>query len=127
MMFSFLVFTCISVSVLSGGLRPRKRTLTSVLLILLRFPEGPTVQSLPYHLHHGLDLWIHIQEALLPLALFALKHTLTAQFFPNKLKHTFLIASPLNNPRTLTSSGSGGFPTAHTSMESRVKSSSAES
>lgn len=46
----------------------------SLLLVLLWLPEALTVQSLPCHLHHGLDLWIHIQDTPLALAFLALKH-----------------------------------------------------
>lgn len=47
----------------------------SLIFVFLGLPEALTVQSLPCHLHHCLDLWIHIQDTLL-LAFFllSLKH-----------------------------------------------------
>lgn len=52
----------------------------SLVLVFLRLPEALTVQSLPGHLHHGLDLRIHIQDAPLTLPLLTLEHKTQEKF-----------------------------------------------
>lgn len=45
---------------------------SSLVLLFLGLPESLAVQSLPRHLHNGLNLWIHIQDASFAEALLSL-------------------------------------------------------
>lgn len=46
----------------------------SLVLVLLWLPEALAVQCFPCHLHHGLNLWIHVKDAFLALPLLTLRH-----------------------------------------------------
>lgn len=65
----------------------------SLVLVLLRLPEALTVQCFSCHLHHGLNLWIHVKDAFLAHPLHALRHKMQVNYllfyFKVKKKKTF--------------------------------------